>query len=117
MSGTYGPIGTTRNPIVVVLLSSVCFIYGLVVFFGMLGELKAFRQKDDINAILFLIPILNLLELMKLSEKVTEAKKMAGCANPQAASPILYLLLGIYFLPADLNEVWQAAGGQAAQPG
>ena len=116
MSAAHGPIGKTRNPVVVTLVSMICFIYAFIEFFGMLGELKAFRQKDDINIIMFFIPILNLLELMKLSEKVSEAKRLAGCANPEAASPILYLLLGIYFLPVDLNEVWAAAGGgQPAQ--
>lgn len=112
MSETHGPIGKTRNPIVVVLLSMICFIYAIIAFFGMLGELKAFRKKDDINVILFLIPILNIIETLKLSEKVSDAKKMAGCANPEAASPVLYLLLGIYFLPVDLNEIWAAASSK-----
>jgi hypothetical protein len=42
---------------------------------------------------------------------VLEAKQMAGVANPQVAHPVLYLFLGLYFLPNDLNEVWQAAAG------
>jgi len=24
---------------------------------------------------------------------------------------VLYLFFGIFFLPSDLNEIWQAAGG------
>ncbi len=112
-AGPHGPIGTVRNPIMVFLLSSICFIYGMVAFFSMIGELKAFRKKDDINLIMFFIPILNILELLKLPAKVSEAKQMAGAANPNAASPLLYFLLGIYFLPADLNEVWEAAQRRA----
>ena len=113
MTGPHGPIGTVRNPVMVTVISMICFIYGLLQLIQMLGELKAFRQKDDINIIMFFIPILNLLEMMKLSDKVAEAKRMAG-SNKPAASGILYILLGIYFLPADLNDVWEAAGGGAA---
>jgi len=29
--------------------------------------------------------------------------------------PVLYLFFGIYFWPADLNEIWQAAGGGQAR--
>ena len=112
-TGPHGPIGKMRNPVMVTVISMVCFIYALLQLIQMLGELKAFRQKDDINIIMFFIPILNLLEMMKLSDKVAEAKRMAG-SNKPAASGILYILLGIYFLPTDLNDVWEAAsrGGQ-----
>lgn len=113
-AGGHGPIGETRNPVMVAVISYVCFIYGILQFVKMLGELKAFRQKDDINLIMFFIPILNLLEMMKLSDKVAEAKRMAG-SNKPAASGILYILLGIYFLPTDLNDVWEAAGGGGMQ--
>jgi uncharacterized membrane protein len=114
--GAHGPIGTTRNPVMVTVLSMVCFVYAILQLIQMIGELKAFRQKDDINIIMFFIPILNLLEMMKLSDKVAEAKRMAGSPNP-AASGILYILLGIYFLPTDLNDVWEAAsrGGAGGQ--
>ena len=108
--GAHGPIGATRNPILVFLLSACCFYY-LFVFWGMLNELKAFRQKDDINPILFFVPILNLIQMWGLPAKMLEAKQMAGVPNPSVSHPILYLLLGVYFIPADLNEVWQAASG------
>lgn len=113
ITGPHGPIGKTRNPVMVTVISMICFVYALLQLIQMLGELKAFRQKDDINLIMFFIPILNLLEMMKLSDKVAEAKRMAG-SNKPAASGILYILLGIYFLPADLNDVWEAAGRGAA---
>ena len=82
----------------------------------MVNELKAFRQKDDINPIMLFIPIMNLLMIWGLPEKMLEAKRMAGVPNPSVPHPILYLLLGLYFMPADLNEVFQAAGG-AGQAG
>lgn len=115
MTGPHGPIGQTRNPIMVFVLANVtCGLYGIWQGYLMLQELKAFRQKDDINLIMFLIPVLGLLEMMKLSDKVAEAKRMAG-SNKPAASGILYILLGVYFLPADLNDVWEAARAGGAR--
>lgn len=105
------PLGKTRNPIMVLVIGSICFIYAIMQFWGMLNELKAYRGKDDINPIFLFIPILNILLLWGLPAKVLEAKQMAGVPNAQVPHPILYLLLAAYFLPADLNEVWQAAGG------
>jgi hypothetical protein len=112
-AGQHGPIGKMRNPIMVVVLTYVtCGLYGLIALFTMLGELKAFRQKDDINPILFLVPILQILEMIKLPAKVLDAKRMAGVPNAQEPNVILYLLLGIYMLPADLNEIWQVASAK-----
>jgi hypothetical protein len=93
------------------LISMLCFVYAIIEGLAMLKELMAFRGKQDINLIFLLIPILNILEIWKLPAKVLEAKQMAGVPNAQVAHPILYLLLGLYFFPNDLNEVWQAAGG------
>ena len=110
-AGGRGPIGQTRNPIMVLVIGSICFIYAIIQLWGMVNELKAFRGKDDINPIMMFVPIMNIIFFWNLPAKVLEAKQMAGVPNPQVAHPILYLLLGSYFLPADLNEVWQAAGG------
>jgi hypothetical protein len=109
--GPTGPIGKERNPVMVLVLSCICFVYALIQIWGMLNELKAFRQKDDLNPILFFVPILNYIEMWKLPQKVLDAKQMAGVPNPVVPHPVLYLLLGLYFLPADLNEIWKAAGG------
>ena len=98
----------------VLVIGYICFIYAFIQLWGMLNELRAFRQKDDPNPIFFLIPILNLIEMWKLPEKVLDAKRMAGIPNPTVPHPVLYLLLGFYFLAADLNEVWKAAGGGSA---
>lgn len=118
-AGAYGrgPTGTVRNPVMVLVFSMLCFVYAMIQVWQMLGELKAFRQKEDLNPIFFFIPILNYIELWKLPEKVLDAKRMAGIHNPQVVHPVSYLFLAIYFLPTDLNEIWQAAGGARPSQG
>jgi hypothetical protein len=107
--GGRGPIGQTRNPVMVLVIGLVCFIYLLIQMWGMWNELKAFRGKDDFNPILVLLfPI---FFIWGMPAKVLEAKQMAGVPNAQVASPILYFFLAPYFLAGDLNEIWQAAGG------
>jgi len=110
-----GPVGTTRNPLLVLVFSMLCFVYGMIQLFQMVSELKDFRRQDDIHPILVFVPVLGLIEMWRLPEKVLDAKRQAGVANPEVVHPILYVLLGIYFLPNDLNEVWQAAGGGSSQ--
>lgn len=114
--GQRGPIGKIRNPVMTIVISCVCFVYAIIQVWQMINELKAFRGKDDLNPIFFFIPILNYIELWKLNEKVLDAKRMAGVPNPQVASPVLYLFLALFFLPGDLNEIWQAAGGGQLPP-
>jgi hypothetical protein len=109
------PLGQTRNPIMVLVIGSICFVYAILQMWAMLNELKAFRGKDDINPIFLFVPILNIILFWNLPAKVLEAKQMAGVPNPEVPHPILYLFLSTYFLPADLNQVWQAAGGGQPQ--
>lgn len=109
--GGFGPIGATRNPIMQLVIGWVCFLYLFYLIWVEVNELKAFRQRDDINPILFFVPILNLIQIWGLPEKVLEAKQMAGVPNATVSHPILYLFLCPYFFTADLNEIWQAAGG------
>jgi len=104
-------IGKTRNPVMTLVFSALCFVYAIIQVWQMANELKAFRGKDDINPIFFFIPVLGLIHMWHLPAKVLEAKQMAGVPNATVQHPVLYLLLGIYFWPADLNEIWQAAGG------
>jgi hypothetical protein len=111
MGGARGPVGKTRNPVVVLIVSMICFVYALIQLWGMLNELKAFRGKDDISPIMFFLPILSIINMWGLPPKILEAKQMAGVPNPQVAHPILYLFFGLWFLPNDLNEIWRAAGG------
>jgi len=114
--GQRGPVGKIRNPVMTVVISCICFVYAIIQIWQMTNELKAFRGKDDLNPIFFFIPILNYIELWKLNEKVLDAKRMAGVPNAQVASPVLYLFLALFFLPGDLNEIWQAASGGQLPP-
>jgi hypothetical protein len=108
------PIGKTRNPVMTLVFGSLCFVYAMIQIWQMANELKAFRGKDDINPIFFFVPILNIIQIWNLAPKLLEAKQMAGVPNASVQHPVLYLFFGIYFWPADLNEIWQAAsGGQA----
>jgi hypothetical protein len=110
-AGGRGPIGQTRNPVMVLVIGMLCFVYAIIQLWQMTNELKAFRGKDDINPIFFFIPILGLLHMWALPPKILEAKQMAGVPNAQVSHPVLYLFLSPYFLALDLNEIWQAAGG------
>ncbi len=105
------PIGKVRNPVMTLVFSAICFVYALIQVWQMANELKAYRGKDDINPIFFFIPILNIIQIWNLAPKLLEAKQIAGVPNATVQHPVAYLLLGIYFWPADLNEIWQASGG------
>ncbi|MCU0690134.1 MAG: hypothetical protein MUF54_01905 [Polyangiaceae bacterium] len=109
-AGAIGPSGQTRNPMMVLLISLICFLYGIYQFYVMLGELRDFLQSDEINPIHIFIPVLNILMLFKLPGWVLEAKQRAGVPNPEVGNVILYWFLGLYLLPKDLNEVWNPTG-------
>ena len=107
-----GGIIATIIGLVFSLANLALYVFIAIQLWKMLKELKAFRQKDDINPILFYVPILSIIEMWKLGPKVLEAKQLAGVQNAQVVHNVLYLFFGaIYFLPKDLNEIWQAAGG------
>ena len=115
--GQRGPIGTVRNPVMTIVISMLCFVYAIIQMWKMLNELKNFRGKDDFKPIFFFLPILSIIEGLKMSAVVLDAKRMAGVPNPQVANQIVYLFFGLFFLPSDLNEIWQAAnGGQLPPP-
>lgn len=101
-----------RNPVMVTVLTFVtCGLYGMIMFYTMLSELKAYLNKEEIVPWHIFVPILGLIVLLgKLPEWVTEAKQRAGSRNPQSAGPIMYFLLGPYFVTKDLNEVWDPMG-------
>ncbi len=115
-AGGAGAAGTVRNPVMVLVIGMCCFLYMYYVLWTQLNELKAFRRKDDINPIMVFVPVLGLLLMWQLPEKVLEAKRMAGIQNPQVAHPITYLLLAGYFFTMDLNEVFEAAARQQGGP-
>ena len=108
--GPTGPIGTTRNPIMLFVIAFVtCGLGGLYYTYAMAKELKEFLQTDEINPIFMLIFPLNLLLTLKLPGFVLEAKKRAGVPNPTEPSLIMYLFLILWVFPNDLNEIWEAA--------
>ncbi len=109
-AGMGGPKGQFRNPIMVLLISMFCFVYGLYQYYVMLGELKDYLQSDEINPIHAFIPILQLLLIFKLPGWVLEAKQRAGIPNPEVTNILFYWFFGLYFLPKDLNEVWDPTG-------
>lgn len=114
-SGPHGPPGKLRNPMVVFLLSMCCLPW-IFILWSMVNELNAFRQKNDLNPILFFVPILNLIQIWNLPAKVLEAQQMAGVAQPSVSSPILYFLLAPYFFTTDLNKAFEAAGAGQQPP-
>jgi hypothetical protein len=101
-----------RNPVMVTVLTFVtCGLYGMITFYAMLSELKAYLNKEEIVPWHIFVPILGLIVLLgKLPGWVTEAKQRAGSRNPQSAGPIMYFLLAPYFVTKDLNEVWDPMG-------
>ena len=101
-----------RNPVMVTLLTFVtCGLYGMITFYMMLSELKAYLNKEEIVPWHIFVPILSLIVLLgKLPGWVTEAKQRAGSRNQQSAGPIMYFLLAPYFVTKDLNEVWDPMG-------
>jgi hypothetical protein len=106
-----GTRGTIRNPITTLLFGMLCFVYAMVALYSMMKELRAYLGRDDIVPWHIFVPILNLIVILaKLPDWVTQAKQRAGSRNPQSAGPVLYFLLLLYFLPKDLNEVWDPAG-------
>jgi hypothetical protein len=110
MAGGAGMKPQIRNPIVTFIMLMIP-IYGLIVFYGMLKELKDYTQDPDFFLFGWLIPCYGpIWWLFKVPEQVTKAKQMAGSQKP-ARSILLYWLLGGYALAADLNEVadpnWQ----------
>ena len=106
-SGKVRPIGR------VVALGIVTFgIYWLVALWGAFNDFKSIRQKNDVNPILFFIPILGLIELIKLPPKVEETRTSTGVVNPVAPNVVLYVLFPQIFFIADLNEIVQAAANR-----
>jgi hypothetical protein len=116
-SGQRGPLGKIRNPVMSIVFSLItCGIYPMVAAYLMANELNAFRGQQLVNPIMFFIPIMNWIEGFKLSALVLETKQMVGVQNPTVVHQVLYGLWPTFFMPADLNEIWQAASGGQLPP-
>ncbi len=118
-SGALAPVSQSptdtrvRNPLMAFVVSFVtCGLYGLIMTFVMMAELKSYLNKEEIVPWHILIPFFNLFVLMvKVPDWVTEAKQRAGSRNPQSAGAIMYFpMWGIYFFTKDMNEVWDPMG-------
>ena len=104
----------------VLVIGMICFVYAIIQLIQMLSELKAFRQKDDISIITFFIPILNLIKMWQLPEKVLEAKRMVVGHTPQLTGEVLDLghvvcidtacVMGGWLTAIEVKsrQVWQA---------
>lgn len=112
MAAGAGPRGKTRNPIMCALWTFLsCGMYYPIAMYLWVSDLKAFLGDDkDITPWFALFFPLNILLLLKLPDKVVEAKRRAGHPNPQSAGLIMYWLFGYYFIPKDLNEIWNPTG-------
>jgi hypothetical protein len=95
---------TIRNPVVTLLM---CFIpiYGLIVWYGMVKELKNFTNDSDFFEFGWIIPCYGLFwALSVLPNQVSKGKQMAGSQRP-ANSIVLYIFLAPYALASDLNQI------------
>lgn len=105
-TGARGPVGTTRNPIMVLLFGSIsCGLYAIWTIYSMANELNLFRQKSDVNPLLCIFYI----GMFSVPDAVVEARQLAGMAPGSPPNAILYILAWWWFLVNDLNEVWEAA--------
>ena len=107
-----GPPGEIRNPVVLAAVSYMCCpFWGIFQLYKLEGELNRYLGKSEGPSILwFLFALIPLLSMPKL---MAEARAKAGTATQGEGSLIMYLLLGIYQIPKDANEVWEKLGVRA----
>lgn len=81
------------------------FILQLFLLLGMLNEVKQKTNDAEFSPWHVFIPCFNIYFLaMKVPPQVTKAKQMANVSSP-TRSIVLYLLLPIYALASDLNDL------------
>ena len=103
-----GAPGTFRNPTTMLLYNFCCAPYGIYQLYQLEGELKRYLGRAEGPSILwFLFTLIPLLGMPKL---IGEARAKAGTATQGDGSLIMYLLLGMYMIPKDANEVWEKLG-------
>jgi hypothetical protein len=125
--GAAGPVGETRSPVQVALISAVCGFYGLWWFYWkLMPELRAnLGRNDEYNpltqAILGVVTcgIMYFLALAKAAKMIQEAQMRAGRPNPQDKTNIIWICLAInvflgipaflavpYILQDETNKIW-----------
>jgi hypothetical protein len=119
MVGGHGPKGMVRNGTMVLVYSLVsCGIYQMIWFFSIAGEMKAYLQRDEPDAIkIFGLSIVTCglyslyWMLTRCGALIQEMQQRAGVPNPQ--NPGIMLLIPYYnviLLQDELNKVWQSPG-------
>ena len=106
-----GPPGTIRSEVMIAAISYMCCaFYGLHQLKEIEGELNRYLGKSEGGSILwYLFALVPLLSMPKL---IGEARAKAGTPTQGEGSLIMYLLLGIYMIPKDANEIWKQLGVQ-----
>ena len=107
-----GPPGEIRNATMIAVITYVCACapYGIWQLYQVEGDLKRYLGKSDGPSILwFLFTLIPLLSMPKL---IGEARAKAGTSTQGDGSLIMYLILGVYQIPKDANEIWEKCGVQ-----
>ena len=111
--GARGPIGQTRNPVMVLVLGMHLLRLRSWSRSGHVERAQGVPRQGRSEPHLVLRPHPRLVRIWSCRRRSWKPSTWPACRTPRSRSPILYLLLGICFLPDDLNEIWQAAGGGA----
>jgi len=96
-----GPRPTRRSPILLLIP-----LYGLIVFWQALNDLKNTTQNQDFSPIMTFLPCIGIYYMfVKIPAECASAKQMMGSQTP-ARGIIWYLLgLGAFALILDLNDI------------
>jgi hypothetical protein len=109
--GAGGPPGTIRNAVMIAAISYLCCpFYGVWQLYQIEGELKAYLGKGGGPSVLWFI--FGLIPLLSMPKLVGEARARAGTSTQGDGNLIMYLLLGIFIIPNDVNEIWTKLGVQ-----
>ena len=130
MAGNHGPVGEERNGILIwLVMLCLYFPIGYAIAMFVLGykktleEVAAFCKKDDLmNPILMIIPLLNLLVLLKYATALQEKQKEIGMPEGDQINPIVVVIIafiigfGHAMFQNSCNKTWEFAGGAPPAP-
>ena len=120
------PKENIKNPVMVWLLSIICFILMLLNAMRWSKEINEFKKGGDKvpNGILVIIPIYGILVMYKVFCGIKELQAENGIPEGEQLNPIVALILacvvfglGIMQAQAGLNKVWEKMGGGGAPAG
>ena len=120
------PKENIKNPIVVWILSIVCFILMLIHAMRWSKEINEFKKGGEQvpNGILVIIPIYGILVMYKIFVGVKELQAENGIPEDEQLNPVVTLILccvvglGVMQAQTALNKVWErmTGGAPAAAP-